>query len=210
MTRLILVRHGETEWNVSEVFRGRHDVGLSQVGISQAELLGEYLADSTIEAVYSSPLKRALNTAESVAKHHGLDVRIADGLVDFNFGAWEGLALQEVKVKYGELFDRWLKEPHLVKIPDGESLDEVTDRARRVLDGVVSEHGGTVVLASHRVVNKVLICAMLGLDNSRFWDVRQDLAAITVFEYTDDRFILTKHNDTCHLRQIQQRTLSDF
>lgn len=210
MTQIILIRHGETEWNVSETFRGRRDVGLNEMGIKQAELLGNYLIDLRVEAVYSSPLKRALDTAKSVANHHGLDVSVAHGLVDFNYGAWEGLLHQEVRDKYRGLYERWLKEPHMVRMPDGESLDEVRERARGVVDRVVSKHSGTVVLVSHRVVNKVLICSMLGLDNSHFWDIKQDMGGITVFEYEGGRFTLSKHNDTSYLRQIQQHTLSDF
>lgn len=210
MTRIILARHGETEWNAGEVFRGRRDVGLNEAGIRQAELLGDHLADLTIEAVYSSPQKRALDTARSVARHHGLDVVPVDGLMDFNFGAWEGVSRVEVRDRDREFFERWLREPHLVRVPDGETLDEVRERARSVVDWVISEHGGTVVLVSHRVVNKVLICALLGLDNSHYSDILLDLAAITVFDHEDGRFRLFKHNDTCHLRQIGDHPLGDF
>jgi broad specificity phosphatase PhoE len=206
----MLVRHGETEWNAREIFRGRRDVGLNEMGVKQAELLGDYLRDLKVEAIYSSPLKRALDTAKSIARHHGLDVKVAPGLIDFNYGAWEGLTHQDVKRRYGVLYERWLKEPHLVKIPDGESLGTVRERARNVVDKTALKHTGTAVLVSHRVVNKVLICSLLGLDNSHFWDIRQDLGGITVFGYESDRFILVKHNDTSCLRQVQQRTLGDF
>jgi broad specificity phosphatase PhoE len=210
MTQIMLARHGETEWNVSEIFRGRRDVGLSEMGIKQAELLGNYLIDLKVEAIYSSPLKRALDTARYVAKHHRLDVNVVSGLTDFNYGAWEGLTHQEVRSKYRGLYERWLKEPHLVKMPEGESLGEVRERAKSVVDRVASKHSGTVVLVSHRVVNKVLICSMLGLDNSHFWDIKQDLGGITVFEYEGSRYKLIKHNDTSYLSQIQQHTLNDF
>jgi broad specificity phosphatase PhoE len=210
MTHIVLVRHGETEWNVNEVFRGRRDVGLNEMGIKQAELLGSYLKDWKIEAIYSSPLKRALDTASCVAKHHGLDANVEPGLIDFNYGAWEGLTHQEVRSRYRELYARWLKEPHLVKVPEGESLDDVSKRARNVVARVVLKHGGTVVLVSHRVVNKVLICAMLGLDNSHFWDIKQDLGGITIFEHEGGRFRLIRHNDTSYLRQIKPHQLNDF
>jgi len=210
MTKIILARHGETDWNVSEIFRGRRDVGLNEMGIKQAELLGNYLKDLRIESVYSSPLKRALDTARSIAKHHGLDVNIAPSLTDFKYGVWEGLTHQEVGNKYRRLHERWLKKPHLVNMPEGESLGEVRERARSVVNRMMSEHSGTVVLVSHRVVNKVIICSMLGLDDSHFWDIKQDLGGITVFEYDGGRFKLIKHNDTSYLGQIQQHTLTDF
>jgi broad specificity phosphatase PhoE len=210
MTQIIVARHGETEWNASEIFRGRRDIGLNDTGIKQAELLGNYLTDLRIEAIYSSPLKRALDTARSVAKHHSLDVNVNPGLMDFNYGAWEGLTHQAVKDKYRELYTQWLKEPHLVNIPEGENLGEVRERAKSLLDRVVSKHSGLVVLVSHRVVNKVMICSMLGLENSHFWDIKQDLGGITVFEHESGRYKLIKHNDTSYLNQIQKHTLDDF
>ena len=104
MTEIILVRHGETEWNVAEIFRGRIDVELNETGIKQAELLAEYLSNVKIDAIYSSPLKRALKTAEIVAGSHKLDINITPGLTDFNYGKWQGLSHQEVKDKYKELY----------------------------------------------------------------------------------------------------------
>jgi len=210
MTEIILIRHGETEWNVQQVFRGRIDIELNETGLKQAELLAEYLGGVNIDAVYSSPLKRAFKTAEMIANHHKLEVEVAPGLIDFDFGKWQGLSLQKVKNKYKELYDQWLENPHLIRMPDGESLDEVRKRTLRVVGEVVSKHEGAVVLVSHRVVNKVLICALLGLDNSHFWNIRQDTCGTTTFAYENGRFILTKHNDTSYLRPLPKATLSDF
>jgi broad specificity phosphatase PhoE len=210
MTELILVRHGETEWNVEEVFRGRIDVGLNETGLKQAELLAEYLGGLKIDTVYSSPLKRALKTAEVIARYHKLEVKITPGLIDCDFGQWQGLHLQEVKDRYKELYAEWVNSPHLVKIPDGESLDEVRKRALPLVDEVVAKYKGTVVLVSHRVVNKVLICALLGLDNSRFWNIRQDTCGTTTFAYENGRFTLTKHNDTSYLKPLKKAELGDF
>ena len=210
MTQIILARHGETEWNVEQIFRGRIDIELNETGVRQAELLAEYLSNLKIDAVYSSPLKRALKTAEMIASHHKLDVEIAPGLIDFDYGKWQGLPHQEVKDKYKELYGKWLKNPHQVKMPDGESLNDVRERALSVVDDVVAKYEGTVVLVSHRVVNKVLICALLGLDNSHFWNIKQDTCGTTTFAYEDKRFILTKHNNTSYLKPIQKAPLSDF
>jgi len=210
MTQIILVRHGETEWNIEEIFRGRIDIELNETGIKQAKLLAEYLSDLKIEAIYSSPLKRALKTAEIIAGYHKLDVEITPGLIDFNYGEWQGLPHQEVKDKYKELYAEWTKNPHRVKIPAGESLNDVRERAMGVVDDVIAKYEGTVVSVSHRVVNKVLICALLGLDNSHFWNIRQDTCGITTFTYENERFILTKHNDTSYLKPIQKAPLTDF
>ena len=210
MIKIILVRHGETEWNVAEIFRGRIDIELNETGIRQAELLAEYLNKIKIEAIYSSPLKRALKTAEIIARNHKLDVAIAAGLIDFNFGKWQGLSHQEVKDKYEELYTVWTNHPDRVKMVDGESLDDVRKRAIGVVTDVIAKYEGTVVLVSHRVVNKVLICALLGLDNSHFWNIKQDTCGISTFTYENEQFILTKHNDTSYLEPIGKATPSDF
>jgi broad specificity phosphatase PhoE len=210
MTEIILARHGETEWNVQEVFRGRVDVELNQRGIKQAELLAEHLSHLKLDAIYSSPLRRAVKTAEIIASLHRLKVKIAPGLIDCDFGQWQGLRLQEVKDRYKELYDQWVNSPHLVKIPDGESLNGVGKRALVVVEGVIAKHKGTSVLVSHRVVNKVLICALLGLDNSHFWNIRQDNCGTTTFSYENKQFVLTEHNNTSYLKSVHKARLSDF
>ena len=210
MTEIILARHGETEWNVEEVFRGRIDIELNETGRKQAGLLAQYLSTVAIEAIYSSPLKRALKTSEQIASHHKLEVEITSGLIDLNYGQWQGLSHQEVKDKYKGLYAEWLSHPDRVKIPTGESLDDVRQRAIGVVDGVIAKYGGTVVLVAHRVVNKVLICALLGLDNSHFWNIRQDTCGITTFTCENGRLILTEHNNTTYLKPIQRAPLSDF
>lgn len=210
MTEIILVRHGETEWNVEEIFRGRIDIELNETGIKQAELLAEYLGDLKIDAIHSSPLKRALKTAEIITGYHKLDVEIASGLTDFNYGKWQGLPHQEVKDKYKELYGEWISSPERVKMPEGEDLNDVRKRAISVVNEVIAKYKGTVVLASHRVVNKVLICALLGLDNSHFWNIRQDTGGITTFTHENEQFILTEHNNTSYLKPLQKAPLSDF
>jgi phosphoserine phosphatase len=210
MVEIILARHGETEWNVGEIYRGRADVGLDEVGIKQAELLGEYLSNIKLEAIYSSPLRRASDTAGIIARYQGVGVQIADGLIDFDYGKWQGLSEGEVNKLYPALHKEWHDNPQLVKMPAGESLSDVGERAGGVVSDVLSEYEGTVALVSHRVVNKVLICSLLGLDNSHFWNIKQDVAGITIFDYVDGRFILTRHNDTSHLRGIQKHPLGDF
>ena len=210
MTEIILARHGETEWNINEVFRGRIDIELNETGIKQAELLAEHLSGTKIQAIYSSPLKRAVKTAEIIAGYHKLDVEIAPGLIDFNYGKWQGLSHQEVKDKYKELYAEWINTPDRVKLPAGESLNDVRKRAMSAVGDVIARYEGTVVLVAHRVVNKVLICALLGLDNSHFWNIRQDTCGITTFSYENERFTLTEHNNTSFLKPIHKAPLSDF
>ena len=210
MAKLILARHGETMWNVEKVFRGRADVNLDKVGIKQAELLGKYLSNWELEAIYSSPVKRALNTANIVARYQKVAVRIAEGLIDFDFGEWQSLPEQEVKRLYPAILNEWHNSPDKVKMPGGESLEDVRRRAVEVVNDVLFRHQGNVLLVSHRVVIKVLICYMLGLDNSHFRNINQDVGGITLFDYADGRFVLIRHNDTSHLRELKKSVLGDF
>jgi broad specificity phosphatase PhoE len=210
MAELILARHGQTLWNVGKIYRGRSDVALDEVGIRQAELLGKYLSNHGLEAIYSSPLKRALDTAKIIARYQKIDVQIAENLVDFDYGEWQCLPEREVKELYPALLNEWHNNPHKVRMAGGESLEDVRKRAIEVTKDILSNYQGSVILVSHRVVNKVLICFLLGLDNSHFWHIKQDVGGMTVFNYLDGRYILTRHNDTSHLKELGRPVLEDF
>ena len=210
MAKLILARHGETVWNVEKIYRGRTDVNLDEVGIKQAELLGKYLSNWKLEAIYSSPLKRALDTANIVARYQKIGVHVAEGFIDFDYGEWQSLPEEEAKRLYPTLHNEWHNNPHKVKMPGGESLEDVRKRAVAIVNDVLPKYQGSILLVSHRVVNKVLICSLLGLDNSHFWNINLDVGGITIFNYVDGRFVLTRHNDTSHLKELQKSVLDDF
>ena len=210
MTIIMLIRHGDTNWNVEEIFRGQADVELNETGILQAQLLAKYLENVPIKAIYSSPLKRASKTARIIAVSHRISVITANELTDFDYGEWQGLSHNTVKEKYQTLYAEWLKNPHLVKMPKGDSLDDVKGRTLSLVGRLIAEYEGTIALVSHRVIHKVMICALLGLDNSHLWDIKLDTCGITTFNYQDKRFILEKHNDTSFLKSIDRPTLRDF
>jgi broad specificity phosphatase PhoE len=203
VTTLFLVRHGRTGWNKEQIFRGTKDVPLDAVGREEALMVGERLKGERIRAVFSSPLARAAETAEAIARFHNVEVQVLAGLTDLNFGEWEGMSLQEVKKKYPDLYQQWLQAPHQVVFPGGEGLDAVRSRAMKVVEGIIERHPQeTVALVSHRVVLKVVICALLGLDNSRFWNIGQDTTAVNCFHYKNGSWIVALLNDTCHLKRV--------
>lgn len=210
-TRIVLVRHGQTPWNREVRFRGQADPPLDDLGVRQAEATGRYLAARwPVDAVYASPMQRAVQTGAAIADAHGLNVQPFAGLLDIDFGEWQGRSPAEVEEHHPEQLRAWFEAPHTVQFPRGESLGDVRDRVVSGLRQVVARHPGeTVALVGHAVVNRVLLCAVLGLTNADFWRLRQDTCAVNVFDREEDgTFTLELLNDTCHLQHLQGRIAS--
>ena len=129
-----------------------------------------------------------------------------------SFGNWEGHPHQEIRQNDSKTYRQWVETPHLVRLPGGEGLDDVRVRAMASLEEVIQSHPGkTLVLVSHRVVNKVIICGILGLDNSHFWQITQDPTAINLIQYKNGKYILSLMNETCHLKSLKdERVKIDF
>ncbi len=201
MTRLILVRHGRTEWNRVERFRGRTDLELDATGVRQAESTAKRLSSWPITTIYSSPLRRAIATANAVAQQCNLRVQILDEVIDIDYGDWHGLSPEEAATKDPRLFSMWLESPHLVRFPRGESLDDVRGRCSLAVNRLLRKHAEeTFVIVSHKVVCQIIILELLGLENSFFWQMAQDVCAINVFEVRNNMTSVVLLNDTCHLR----------
>jgi broad specificity phosphatase PhoE len=209
VTRMILIRHGQTEWNRVERFRGRADVPLNATGLAQAEATGMRVAsDASLSgewqpvAIYSSPLSRAVKTAEAIAKHFNLSVQIHHGIADIDYGQWQGLTPDQVKERWPDIHHAWYNAPHTARIPGGETLDDLRVRSMATVNDLAARHAGqTIVLVGHTVINRVILLGVLGLGNDRFWRLRQDTCAINVFEVDGGEFTLVSLNDTCHLRE---------
>lgn len=206
MTQIILVRHGQTEWNRVERFRGRADMPLNETGINQAEATGVRVAAKWKPvAIYSSPLARAVKTAEAIAKHFGLSVQINPDLADIDYGDWQGLSPEEVGTRWGEMLDKWYNAPHLASIPNGETLADLRERAMKTVNELAARHTGeTILLLGHTVINRIILLGVLGLGNERFWHIRQDTCAINLFDVKDGEYTLVSLNDTCHLDNIPE------
>lgn len=201
MTRIILVRHGETEWNRVERFRGSADIPLNETGLRQAQLLARRIAASwQPSAVYSSPLSRSVRTGEAIAALFKLNLQVHPGLSDIDYGRWQGLTPEEVRAGWPELYQRWLTNPAGLHFPGGESLDERQRVGVAAVEEIASAHPQeTVVCVGHTVINRLIIMGLLGLDGSYFWRLRQDNCALNVFEYREGKFIAVTLNETGHL-----------
>jgi len=202
MGLLLIVRHGETEWNRVERLRGRADLDLNPNGVRQAQAAARRLAQWQPAQIYSSPLRRTVHTAQVISEILSCPLGIMEELIDIDYGQWQGLSPQEAAGKDGNLYQRWLDSPHLVKFPGGEGLEEVRARAEAAITQIMENHPQeTVVVVSHKVVCQVLVLALFSLDNSRFWQVSQDVAAINLFELRHPYPAVMMINDTCHLRE---------
>jgi broad specificity phosphatase PhoE len=202
MARIILVRHGQTEWNRVERFRGRADVPLNETGLAQAEATGKRVASEwQTAAVYSSPLSRAVKTAEAIAQHSNLPVQIHQGLADIDYGQWQGLTPDEAQERWPGTLHAWYNEPEAARIPGGETLASLRVRGMAAVNELAARHERqTIVLVGHTVINRIILLSVLGLGNERFWRLRQDTCAINVFEAEAGDFTVASLNDTCHLR----------
>jgi broad specificity phosphatase PhoE len=199
----ILVRHGQTEWNRVERFRGRADVPLNETGLMQAEATGQRVAGQwQPAAVYSSPLSRAVKTAEAIASHFDLPVQTHPDLIDIDYGEWQGLTPDEARECWPEQVEYWYNNPEQASVPGGETLDALHTRAMQTVKELADRHPRqTIVLVGHTVINRIILLGVLGLGNDRFWHFRQDTCAINVFETDGNEFVLVSLNDTCHLRR---------
>lgn len=206
-TTIVLVRHGQTAWNRKVRFRGQADPALDEIGLKQAAATGRYLAKRwPVDAVYASPMGRAMETAKAIAEARDLVAEPFEGLLDIDFGDWQGQSPDDVRRQYPELLKAWFEMPHTVQIPGGESLDTVRERVVAGLDTIVESHPGqTVGMVGHTVVNRVLLCAVLGLGNESFWRLRQHTCAVNVFEVDrEGSATIVVLNDTCHLQDMSR------
>lgn len=202
-TRIILVRHGQTEWNRVERFRGRANIDLNATGLRQANATAAKLARLGVAAIFSSPLKRALATAEPAARLLDLQINHLPEVTDVDYGAWQGLTLEEAEKRDPALFDLWRFSPQAVRFPGGEAMEEVRQRAASAVEALKERHvGQSIAFVSHIVVCRLLVLHLLRLDTAHFWHIAQDNCALNVFEVRDGQPRALVLNDTCHLREL--------
>ena len=199
--KLILVRHGETAWNRDGVVQGQTDVELSEHGRRQAELVALALKDEPVEAIYASPLKRALETAQAIARYHQAPLEIDACLMELDAGELDGLTYQQMREGYPAFLKEWVKDAGPLKLPGGECLQELQDRAWPCIERMQEKHPrGTVVVVSHNFALQTIICKAIGLKLSDFRRLRLAVAGLSIIDFSERGTALTLFNDTCHLR----------
>lgn len=203
--KLILVRHGQTDWNTCRRVQGRTDVGLNEKGLMQAKAAADYLQSRGIRSIYSGPLARAYDTAKEIAaKAHIHRVAVMDGLTEINFGDWEGKTDEELKSCFPQHWGdwNWVLHPELCREIGAESAAEILERALDCISAIVSENppDATVAVVSHTMPIKLVTAHYIGLPVSRIRGMRADNCSTSVLElHGDEQASLICWNDTSYL-----------
>ncbi len=165
MGKVVLVRHGETDWNAANRIQGWTDVPLNSNGVKQADRTAKKLSRVKMAAIYSSPLKRALRTAEKIAKKQGLEVITVPELIEVNQGLWEGLLVEEARRQLPSLYRKWEEDPYHTSPPGGESVKTLSERVLPAYSRIKQSHAGeTVCVVTHKVVMALIKCARSNID----------------------------------------------
>lgn len=204
--RLLLVRHGETEWNRQKKFQGQIDVPLNDNGREQSRSAGEFLKDVPIEFGVSSPMLRPKETAEIILKYHpNVELELLTDLSEISHGLWEGKFEGEIEQAYPGLLKEWQESPETVQMPEGENLAQVWARAIAAWESIVSKYSKqpkTVLVVAHDAINKAILCHVFGLGPEHFWNFKQGNGAVSVIDYphgSDGYPVLQSMNITTHL-----------
>lgn len=201
MTEIIIIRHGETEWNKTGRFQGHSDVPLSAEGRAQAAMLGENLAVDHVDMIYASDLTRAMETAAPLAQRFGLEVISDPQLRELNFGAWEGRNFNDVNAENPNAMKNFYTDPEQADIPESEPFPEFQRRiAGRVREIVAQERGKRIVIVSHGASIRILLADLLSMPIRSIWHLSQLNTAVNKIRFEDDGFaVVTLMNDTSHL-----------
>jgi broad specificity phosphatase PhoE len=201
--RLLLVRHGETDWNKAGKFQGQIDVPLNDNGREQSRRAAEFLKDVKLDFAISSSMLRPKETAEIILKHHGgLQLELRDELREISHGLWEGKFESEIEESYPGLLEEWKTSPETVQMPEGENLQHVWTRAIASWREIVQSVSGTGIVVAHDAINKAILCHLFGLGPEHFWKFKQGNGAVSVIDYPhgpDGLPVLQAMNVTTHL-----------
>lgn len=199
--RLIIVRHGESEWNRIHRYQGQLDAPLSELGLRQAEALAERLKNEKIDYIYASTLQRAARTAEAIARYHvGVPFEYSAALLEIHHGEWQGKYAHEIVEQYAEGLAEWRAHPTRSQMPGGESFSNILKRTLDFREQIYAKHSSsTVLISTHDVIVKILVADALGMDMDRINRIWVTNASISVVEYGEDLPYLVSLSEACHL-----------
>lgn len=206
--RLLLIRHGETQWNRESRFQGIRDIPLNENGRQQAQKAADFLASIPLQFAVSSPMARPKETAEIILKPHpSIALELKPTLEEICHGLWEGLLETEIEASFPGLLQQWKDAPETVQMPEGENLQQVWDRAIAAWQEIVRDYSQqdslqTGIVVAHDAINKVILCYLLGLQPANFWNIKQGNGGVSVIDYPDGAEglpVLQAINITTHL-----------
>jgi broad specificity phosphatase PhoE len=209
MLKIILVRHGETDWNrVKRVQGGSSDTLLNDIGREQARGLAQMLSKEKIKAIYSSPLQRALVTAQNIATLHNLVVEINPSLREIEAGELEGILSSDLGKRFSDFL---IQDGELVEIPGGESLSDVQERCWSFVQGLVKLYDDcTVALVSHYFVILSIICRVLDMPVTQINRFRMDTGSVSIITLDGESLWLQVFNDTGYMSDELRKACSSY
>lgn len=201
MTRIMLVRHGVTEWNNKGRIQGQSDTNLAPDGVHQSRLLTAHFPFDIVDAIYSSDLHRAFTTAEVIASRFNLDIIPVKEFREINFGEWEGKTFEEVAKEDPVEFKKFFLQPDMLLIKGGETFAEVQNRAITMLKRIVHDIGDKkhIVIVSHGAVIRTIIAYILEMPLRKLWTLKQHNTAVNILRVDDGAYSLELLNGIYHL-----------
>ena len=201
--KLLLTRHGQTDWNIAGRYQGQSDVPLNQTGQTQAAQIAKRLSTETIHAIYTSDLSRAVNTAQAIADFHQLEIKKDTRLRELSFGDWEGMTYKEMSAHSPVLFSKWMTDSMNISTPNGETLAQLAARVKSAFDQIKDDHKDqTVLVVSHSGALQSLLAVTLGVDLNRYWQFRVSQASLSELIVQEDAVTLNLLNDVSHFQVI--------
>ncbi len=200
-TKLIIVRHAETDWNKELKYQGQQDIVLNDTGKEQAVKLSNYLSDSNIDTIYSSNLKRAYSTAKKINKFHNLKIKQEKELREIDFGKWEGMTYSKIKAHYPEILKKWNQNPTLISPPAGEDLKRFKLRIVNVFAEIVEENREkNILVVTHGGAIKAYLTFILGIPLYNYWQFNISSTGISIINVYEEKYIIKSLNIIEHLK----------
>lgn len=202
--KLLLCRHGHVEGIDPPRFRGHREVPLTELGRRQANALAELVAQNWTPAlIITSPLGRCIETGAAIARRTGAATRLCANFGEIHYGHWSWRELSEIEREDPETYRRWFAQPHLVRIPGGDSLQDLIARTANGLRHLLDHHAqDTIVVVAHDSANRALLMQLLDMPISAYWKVRQDPACLNEIDFMGERVQVGRVNETAHLADL--------